>query len=78
VGDVSRLYIIAACAAALIAGILWVRHDAIQSERARAEAERARTTIEALKQNKEDVQDAQNLDDDSLIDALGRWLLPSP
>jgi hypothetical protein len=73
-----RLYIIAAVAAGGLIGLAWLQYTAIQSERARAEAERARTTIEALKQNKEDVQDAQNLDDDGLIDALGRWLLPSP
>jgi len=73
-----RIYIIAAIIAGAGIGLLWLQHTAIQSERARAEAERARTTIEALKQNKEDMQDAQNLDDDSLIDALGRWLLPSP
>jgi hypothetical protein len=40
-----RLYIIAACAAALVAGVWWVRHDAAMSERARIEAERAQTTI---------------------------------
>jgi mannose/fructose-specific phosphotransferase system component IIA len=78
VGDVIRLYIIAGCAAALVAGVLWLRHDAVQSERARQEAERAKVTIEALKQNKEDREDAQNLDDDGLLNALGRWLLPSP
>jgi hypothetical protein len=41
-----RLYIIAACAAALVSGVLWVRHDAAMSERARQEAERAKVTIE--------------------------------
>ena len=41
-----RLYIIAGCVALLAAGVLWVRHDAVQSERARQEAERAKVTIE--------------------------------
>jgi hypothetical protein len=36
-----RLYIIAGCVALLAAGVLWVRHDAVQSDRARQEAEQA-------------------------------------
>jgi hypothetical protein len=44
-GDVIRLYIIAACIAALAAGVLWVRHDAVQSERAARDAKDAQTTI---------------------------------
>jgi hypothetical protein len=45
-GDVIRLYIIAGCVAALAAGVLWVRHDAVQSERAARDAKDAQTAIE--------------------------------
>lgn len=73
-----RIYIIAAAAIALAAGIWYIRHDAAMSERARIEAERAQTTIEALRQSQKDREDAKDLDDDGLINALGRWLLPAP
>jgi hypothetical protein len=46
VGDVIRLYIIAAVAAGGLIGLAWLQYTAVQSERARAEAERAKVTIE--------------------------------
>lgn len=73
-----RAYIIAAAAIALAASVWYIRHDAAMSERARIEAERAETTIEALRQSQKDREDAKDLDDDGLINALGRWLLPAP
>lgn len=73
-----RAYIIGAAAIALAAGVWYIRHDAAMSERARIEAERAQTTIEAMRQSQKDREDAQNLDDDGLVDALSRWLLPQP
>lgn len=74
----TRIYITIACASALAAGAWYIRYYAAQSERARIEADRAQTTIEAMKQNQRDREDAKNLDDDGLFDALGRWLLPAP
>lgn len=73
-----RAYIIIAAAIALAAGVWYIRHDAAMSERARIEAEQAQTTIEALRQSQKDREDAKDLDDDGLINALGRWLLPAP
>lgn len=74
----TRIYIAAACAALAIGAVAWAYRAGVTGERARLEAERAQTTIEALKQSQKDRTDAQNLDDDGLIDALGRWLLPAP
>ena len=66
-----RLYIIAACAAALVAGVLWVRHDAVQSERAARDAKDAQTTI----QNTERFNEAA--DDPNAGDSWFDRLFPS-
>lgn len=71
-----RLYLAAAAllAIAVVAFGLW--WGGVQNERSRLEADTNKTRIETMKQNKGDRDAAQNLDDDSLIDTLGRWILP--
>lgn len=67
----TRLYIAGAVALALIAGVLWLRHDAVQSERARQEAARAKATIE----------NTEKFNEGADADAGGNWfirLFPDP
>jgi hypothetical protein len=55
---------------------LWI--GGVHYERNRAATATAQARIETILNTKGARDAAANLDDDSLIDTLGRWLLPSP
>jgi len=63
-----RPYIIAGCVALLAAGVLWVRHDAVQSEREAAEMQRLQDAIQTLERIRDADIGIGNADDDL------RWL----
>lgn len=73
----TRLYLAGAglLAVAALAFGLW--QAGAQSQRARIDAATSKARIETITETKGARDAAENLDDDSLIDALGRWLLPA-
>jgi hypothetical protein len=73
-----RIYAAAALVAAGVAGVAWLRHDAAQQREADLRAETYQDRIIRLQEAKERRNAAQNLDDDGLFNALGRWVLPRP
>ena len=73
-----RIYLVAAVLltlAALAAG-LW--QAGARAERVQNTAATAKLRIEMMEQTRGARDAAENLDDDGLVDALGRWLLPRP
>jgi hypothetical protein len=71
-----KIYIAAGGGLAIVALIYSVFLAGAYQERARADAATNEARIEAIQQTKGARNDAANLDDDGLIDSLGRWLLP--
>lgn len=74
----TRLYLAGAAllAVAAIAFGLWQAGG--RAERARSDAATSKARIETIQTTKGARDAAQRLDDDGLVDALGRWLLPRP
>jgi hypothetical protein len=70
--------IISAGLVAIIAGLLWLRHDAAAQREAELREGAYRDRILRMVEAKERRDAAQSLDDDGLLDALGRWVLPRP
>lgn len=63
---------------ALVVGVvLWLRHDAVQSREQELLQDAYRDRILRLQETKERRDAAEALDDDSLLDALGRWVMPA-
>lgn len=62
----------------LIGVIQLVRLDAIARARAENAEGAARVQIEALRGAQEKRDAIEALDDDGLLDRLGRWILPAP
>ena len=56
--------------------VWWLRYDAVATERAKQEAEALRDRLGHITENREDRDNAKNLDDDGLFNALGRWFMP--
>jgi DNA polymerase III alpha subunit len=70
--------IIAAGLAAIVGAALWLRHDAAQQREADLRAQTYQDRILRMQEAKERRDAAESLDDDGLLDALGRWVLPRP
>ena len=60
---------------ALLGAVWWHGRETARDE---AAARAANDRIETIKTTKGARDAAETLDDDSLVDALGRWLLPRP
>lgn len=72
------LYIKAAAAIAAIVALAGLFIGGMHYERNRADAATAKARVEEILKTEGLRDDAANLDDDGLLDTLGRWLLPSP
>jgi hypothetical protein len=70
-----RLYAYGAAAATVLVIAYGVWIGGIHHERSRSEAATATARIETILNTKGARDAAKNLDDDSLLNALGRWLL---
>ena len=74
----SRLYIAAAAVLAVAAAAVALWQAGARGERGRLEAAAGAARLETIGQTKGARHAAESLDDDGLVDALGRWLLPRP
>ena len=68
----------AALVAILALGLWWVRYDAASDREAELRAAADAARIRHIEDAKGKRDDAENLDDDSLLDALSRWIVPAP
>lgn len=71
-----RLAMAAALVAAIVAGVMWLRHDAARQREAELTAATYQDRILRMREAQERRDAANRLDDDGLFDALGRWVLP--
>ena len=71
-----RLALAAAAIAALAGGIWWLRHDAARQREAELTAATYQDRILRMREAQERRDAANRLDDDGLLDALGRWIVP--
>ena len=71
-----KIAIGATLVAFLGAGLWWVRYDAVRDDRDAREAAEAMRRLEDVAATNERRDDAKKLDDDGLLDALGRWMRP--
>ena len=73
-----RIYLVAAGLLALAALAVGLWQAGARAERTQSAAATAKVRIEMMEQTRGARNAAENLDDDGLVDALGRWLLPRP
>jgi len=72
-----RLALALSLVAIFAAGFWWVRHDAAQQREQELLQETYKDRILRLQETKERRDAAEALDDDGLLDALGRWIMPA-
>lgn len=71
----TRIYVIAAICALLVAGAVYLRWDATQDERARAEAARSAERIDQIQDDRRADDEVSRLDDSGLFSRASEWLL---
>ena len=72
------LYIKAAVALAAVVALCGLFIGGMHYERSRADAATAKARVDEILKTEGLRDDAANLDDDGLVNTLGRWILPSP
>jgi urease accessory protein UreF len=73
----TRIYLAAGAFAFLVTAALWLRWEAVQQDRLVQRARAADQRLDDIKASKESRDEATRLTDDDLLNALGRWVLPS-
>ena len=71
-----RIYLIGGIAAVLCLSAIWLWNAAVQGERDRVDAAVAHERLKNIGEAKGKRDEATRLDDDGLLDALGRWFVP--